>query len=60
VQGLLEHPDDSARFSECHSVKVYPKGESSPPFTVTPPAGERLGNPEMDNSLFINPWANED
>ena len=35
-------------------------GERSCTFTATPPASERLGNPEMDNSLFNNPWADED
>ena len=42
------------------SSNVYSTGEKSSSFTATPPASERLGNLEMDNSLFINPWADED
>jgi ankyrin repeat protein len=42
------------------SSNVYSTGERSTSFTATPPASERLVNPEMDNSLFINPWADED
>jgi ankyrin repeat protein len=41
------------------SSGTYSTGQSSLTFTSTPPASERLGNPEMENSLFNNPWADE-